>query len=70
MQNILSKLIDLLKKAPSWLRIILIVLILAVVGCFSWLYVSCGSLNLKDLQWQYGEGSAPPVSGTPLDITE
>ena len=70
MNNIFSKLVDLLKKAPTWLRIVLIVLILAVVGGFSWLYVSCGSLNLKDLQWQYGEGSTPPVSGTPLDITE
>ena len=70
MQNIIKKAIELLKKAPKWLRIILIVLILAVLGGFSWLYVSCGSLNLKDLQWQYGEGSVPPVSGTPLDITE
>ena len=70
MQNILSKLVALLKKAPTWLRIVLIILILAVVGGFSWLYVSCGSLNLKDLQWQYGEGGAPPISGTPLDISE
>lgn len=70
MHNIISKLVELLKKAPTWLRIVLIILILAVIGGFSWLYVSCGSLNLKDLQWQYGEGSTPPVSGTPLDITE
>lgn len=70
MQNILKKLIELLKGAPKWLRIVTISLIVAVLGCFSWLYVSCGSLNLKDLHWQYGEGSAPPISGTPLDISE
>lgn len=69
MQNVLKKAIELLKKAPQWLRITLIVLILAVLGGFSWLFISCGSLNLKDLQWQYGEGSLPPISGTPLDIS-
>lgn len=68
MSNIFSKLVELLKKAPIWLRITLIVLIMLLIGGFSWLYVSCGSLNLKDLHWQYGEGSHPPVSGTPLDI--
>ena len=70
MQNILKKIIELLKGAPKWLRIVIIFLVVSVLGCFSWLYVSCGSLDLKDLHWQYGEGSVPPVSGTPLDITE
>ena len=64
MQNIIKKSIELLKKAPKWLRFILIGLIVSVFGGFGWLYVSCGSLNLKDLHWQYGEGSRPPVSGT------
>ena len=70
MENLVKKIVELLKKAPKWLRIVIIVLIISVLGCFSWLYVSCGSLNLKDLQWQYGEGSVPPVSGTPLDISQ
>lgn len=68
MKELVLKLVNLLKKAPVWLRITLISLILLVIGGFSWLFISCGSLNLKDLKWQYGEGSVPPVSGTPLDI--
>lgn len=70
MQDILKKLIELLKGAPKWLRIVMVSLIVVVSGCFFWLYTSCGSLNLKDLHWQYGEGDAPPVSGTPLDISQ
>lgn len=70
MDNFIKKIVELLKKAPKWLRIVIISLIVAVLGCFSWLYVSCGTLDLKDVHWQYGEGSVPPISGTPLDILE
>ncbi len=68
MKNFISFIVDLLKKAPKWMKIMLITMLMLVLGCLSFVYVSCGSLNLKDLQWQYGEGSLPPTSGTPLDI--
>ncbi len=68
MKNIVSFLVELVKKAPKWMKITLITLLMLVFGILSFVYVSCGSLNLKDLQWQYGEGSLPPHSGTPLDI--
>lgn len=70
MQGIIEKLIELLRKAPKWLKAIIIALLAILIGSFSWLYVSCGSLNLKDLRWQYGKDSVLPVSDTSLDITE
>ncbi len=70
MDVIVKKLVELLKKAPKGLKITLIGLIAILLAMFGYLFVSCGSLSLDALDWQYGNGVYPPVSGTPIDITE
>ncbi len=68
MKNFLSFFVELIKKAPKWTKITFVTMLAILFGIFSFIYVSCGSLDVKDFRWQYGEGSMPPTSGTPLDI--
>ncbi len=53
MNKIIEFLVGLLKKSPKWLRITLIILLCIVLGLLGFVYVSCGSLSLKDLDWKY-----------------
>lgn len=66
MKNIITKCIELLRKAPTWLRVTLIALILLAIGGFSWLYVSCGTLSLHDFEWRHNEAPPGPVETVPV----
>ena len=66
MKTIISKCVELLRNAPGWLRAALIALILLCLGGFSWLYVSCGSLSLKELDWKHNEAPSGPVDIVPV----
>lgn len=53
MKNIIEFIVGLIKKAPVWLRVTFITLLCIILGLLGFLYVSCGSLSLKDLDWRY-----------------
>lgn len=53
MSKIIDVIIGLVKKAPVWLRVTFITLVCIVLGILGFMYVSCGSLSLKDLDWKY-----------------
>lgn len=53
MSKIIEFILGLIKKAPVWLRVTFITLVCIILGLLGFLYVSCGSLSVKDLDWKY-----------------